>query len=263
MMSNEWFRHDYNAHDDIKQKRILKAVGLAGIGLYWYLVEIIYQNGGQMADDDIRLEAELVGGLDLLKSLQEFNLLSLDDGIWSCKRITDELKFKEENKQKKSEAGKKGMASRWNNNTTKTADNSVITKDNSVITDDNKPYQAITEDNTLPYLTNTNKDKEVDKSNDLSPKKRNFTKPTVDEVRAYCKERGNNIDAQAFIDFYESKGWMIGKNHMKDWRAAVRTWERMDEKPRSGGGSYGNGKTFRPKDITGRYDDLESEVIEV
>ena len=78
MMSNEWFRHDYNAHDDIKQKRILKAVGLAGIGLYWYLVEIIYQNGGQMADDDIRLEAELVGGLDLLKSLQEFNLLSLD-----------------------------------------------------------------------------------------------------------------------------------------------------------------------------------------
>ena len=53
-----------------------------------------------------------------------------------------------------------------------------------------------------------------------------FVKPTVDEVSAYCKERNNGIDANDFVDFYESKGWMIGKNKMKDWKAAVRTWER-------------------------------------
>ena len=53
-----------------------------------------------------------------------------------------------------------------------------------------------------------------------------FAPPTLDEVKAYCQERGNNVDAQKFIDFYESKGWMIGKNKMKSWQAAVRTWER-------------------------------------
>lgn len=53
-----------------------------------------------------------------------------------------------------------------------------------------------------------------------------FVKPTVDEVRAYCAERNNNVDAESFVDFYESKGWMVGKNKMKDWKAAVRTWEK-------------------------------------
>lgn len=52
-----------------------------------------------------------------------------------------------------------------------------------------------------------------------------FVKPTVDEIRNYCLERHNGIDAQQFFDYYESKGWMIGKNHMKDWKASVRTWE--------------------------------------
>lgn len=53
-----------------------------------------------------------------------------------------------------------------------------------------------------------------------------FAPPTLEEVRAYCMERGNGVDPQKFVDFYESKGWMIGKNKMKDWKAAVRTWER-------------------------------------
>lgn len=61
-----------------------------------------------------------------------------------------------------------------------------------------------------------------------------FKPPTVDDVRAYCTERGNNVDSQSFVDFYESKGWMIGKNKMKDWKAAVRTWERSETKTRQG-----------------------------
>ena len=48
-------------------------------------------------------------------------------------------------------------------------------------------------------------------------------------VRAYCQERGNKVDPQAFVDFYESKGWMVGKNKMKNWKAAVRTWVRKDQ----------------------------------
>lgn len=54
--------------------------------------------------------------------------------------------------------------------------------------------------------------------------------PTVEMVRAYCQERHNDIDAEKFCDFYESKNWFIGKNKMKDWQAAVRTWEKKDGK---------------------------------
>ena len=58
---------------------------------------------------------------------------------------------------------------------------------------------------------------------------RRFVKPAVEEVQSYCDERGNGIDARSFVDFYESKGWMVGKNPMRDWKAAVRTWEQRDE----------------------------------
>ena len=61
------------------------------------------------------------------------------------------------------------------------------------------------------------------------PSKR-FAPPTVDEVRAYCRERGNCVNPQRFVDYYSSNGWMVGKNKMKDWKAAVRTWEQK-EKP--------------------------------
>ena len=53
-----------------------------------------------------------------------------------------------------------------------------------------------------------------------------FSKPSLEELKTYCKERKNTVDADTFINFYESKGWMIGKNKMKDWKAAVRTWEK-------------------------------------
>lgn len=62
-----------------------------------------------------------------------------------------------------------------------------------------------------------------------------FEKPTVEEIEAYCKERKNDIDAQAFFDFYESKGWKVGAAKMKDWRASVRTWEQRRKTEQTGG----------------------------
>ena len=59
-----------------------------------------------------------------------------------------------------------------------------------------------------------------------SPKRRTFTKPTIDEIQDYCIERNNNVNAEQFYDYYESNGWKVGKNAMKDWKACVRTWER-------------------------------------
>lgn len=70
------------------------------------------------------------------------------------------------------------------------------------------------------------KDKDSKEESAIEEKAKRFYPPTLDEVKQYCEERNNNIDPMAFIDFYSSKGWMIGKNRMKDWKAAVRTWER-------------------------------------
>jgi len=56
-----------------------------------------------------------------------------------------------------------------------------------------------------------------------------FAPPTLSEVSSYCAERCNTVDPERFIDFYASKGWMVGKNKMKDWMAAVRNWERGDK----------------------------------
>lgn len=85
---------------------------------------------------------------------------------------------------------------------------------------------------------NNNKDKEKEKESKETtltggkekPLAR-FSPPTVDEVASYCRERQNDVNAQRFVDFYAAKGWKIGQNPMKDWRAAVRTWEARDNEP--------------------------------
>lgn len=81
---------------------------------------------------------------------------------------------------------------------------------------------------------NTLKDKEQDKDKEQergSVRGGRFTPPSVEEVRAYCLERKNGVNAQKLWDFYTSKDWMVGKNKMKDWKACVRTWEDPKEKP--------------------------------
>ncbi len=55
-----------------------------------------------------------------------------------------------------------------------------------------------------------------------------LVKPSMSEIRAYCVERKSSVDPEKFYDFYESKGWKVGKNAMKHWRASVRTWERNE-----------------------------------
>ena len=71
-------------------------------------------------------------------------------------------------------------------------------------------------------------EKEIDCNEQSSSQKttKKFKKPTLEEVKNYCLERNNNINAENFIDYYEANGWKVGRNSMKDWKAAVRTWER-------------------------------------
>lgn len=121
----------------------------------------------------------------------------------------------QEEKRKRSEAGKKGMASRWNK-----SDNNVIdsyNKYNSVINDITNITDNVYVDD------NVNVNDNVIKEN---IKRKVFKKPTIEEIQNYCEARNNGINAEAFYDFYESKNWYVGKNKMKDWEACIRTWEK-------------------------------------
>ncbi len=77
-----------------------------------------------------------------------------------------------------------------------------------------------------------------------------FKKPTLEEITAYCTERKNNVDPQAFFDFYESVGWRVGNKPMKDWKACVRTWERREQTSGSGKSTAGkaNGDKYKRED---------------
>ncbi len=72
----------------------------------------------------------------------------------------------------------------------------------------------------------------------VKKEKEPFRKPTILEVTQYCLSRKNDIEPQAFLDFYESKGWKVGNSAMKDWMAAVRNWERRDQPPKRRSGRF-------------------------
>ena len=106
-----------------------------------------------------------------------------------------------------------------------------------------KPYDNQTVTKAEPKEKEKAKAKENDKAKEkenmkanakafCADKPRRFAKPTVTDIRDYCRERGNGIDPQRFYDFYEAKGWFVGSQPMQNWQAAVRTWEgREPAKP--------------------------------
>tara|TARA_R110002020_G_scaffold212120_1_gene418533 strand:+ start:1010 stop:1633 length:624 start_codon:yes stop_codon:yes gene_type:complete len=95
-----------------------------------------------------------------------------------------------------------------------------------------KLYFKINEEQVMQFLNNLKciKSTTINNNKEIKIKNKYFKKPSVFEIEFYCEERKNKIDAEAFYDFYESKGWMVGRSKMKDWKAAVRNWEKRDKK---------------------------------
>ena len=92
---------------------------------------------------------------------------------------------------------------------------------------------------------------EIEKTADKPQRAKRFTPPTLEELTEYCKEKNLNIDPQRFIDFYSSKGWYVGKNKMKDWKAAARGWQTREK-----GGYINNGKlknNTKENELIGNY----------
>ena len=152
-----------------------------------------------------------------------------------CERNRKSVKKRYENDAKTTDASAASDAHPANTNAAEAAEESQNLRTHTNV------YERSGE--TSAY-TNATKDKDKDKDKDKSKKanssyadapeelalsphaaRARFQPPDVEAVRAYCQERGNGIDAQSFCDYYAARGWMAGKSKMRDWRAAVRTWE--------------------------------------
>ncbi|TXH49474.1 MAG: DUF1376 domain-containing protein [Desulfurellales bacterium] len=125
---------------------------------------------------------------------------------WLQRRLKKEWDKQRQRRVERSTSGKKGAAKRWQSHGG--ANGSAIAKESETENED-----------------------EIDssKTQDSKKSRARFAPPSVDEVRAYCRERGNSVDAEKFVNFYGCKGWMVGKNKMTDWKKAVITWEKTSK----------------------------------
>lgn len=99
----------------------------------------------------------------------------------------------------------------------------VVKKLNRVYNDDVLPIKK----NKGGYLKNDEDNNTIYNNTDNNNNR--FKKPKIEDIESYCLERKNKINAERFFNYYESKGWMVGKNKMKNWKAAVRNWENMSK----------------------------------
>lgn len=204
-MKKSYFRHDYNARNDIKLQSVITKHGAVGIGVYWIIVEMLYQNGGELPLDIARnISVAYFTDFKVVESvINDFDLFENDGNVFWSVRIRQAI----DNTKKVSDARKAAARQRWSR------------KQEKPENPDNVP-------------------EEVPKQEEQ--KKRTYFKPpTVEEVAAYVKEKGYSVDAEQFVAFYESKGWMIGKNKMQKWRAAVATWQRKQS-------GYSGGRATTP-----------------
>ena len=126
-----------------------------------------------------------------------------------------------------------------------------------------KSQQNLAEVSTIK-IKDKDKEEDKDKDQDKGVSGARFAPPTPEDVAAFCRERGNSVDPVKFCAFYQSKGWKVGKNPMKDWRAAVITWERDD-----GGGAAsvpGTRRTvaaqqYSQRDYSGEDEDAMERMI--
>jgi hypothetical protein len=134
-----------------------------------------------------------------------------DDGLYYNERLEEETNKRRKYSESRAKNRKGGAVSKSNDSHMSNICNSY-------------DEHMVNENENVNVNTISSTDNSTGTAVPKQPKR--FKPPSVDEVRAYCRERKNQVDAEKFVDYYTSNGWKVGKNNMKDWKAAVRTWER-------------------------------------
>lgn len=224
MKDTFFFSHDYNARSDPKMQKVLMKHGCAGIGAYWCIVEQLYEQGGALPIPDCEIIAfTLRMDEKVIQSIVMDSDLFKNDGVnfWS-ESVNRRLNKRSEIAEKR----KKAAFERWNKpqNDAKKQEsnaNAMQVHENSMQDYANKEKERKGKEN----KENTSLNKEDKKAETA----KRFTPPSIDEVQSYVSEKNYSVDAESFVAFYQSKNWFVGKNKMKDWHAAVVTWEKRNK----------------------------------
>lgn len=232
-----YFIHDVNASQDSKILRLLMKHGNIGYGIFWRIIEIMAQsNDGYLSADFNLLGYLLREKNELVKSVVcDFGLFefSTDSKSFTSNRLQRNIISAVEKSEKMRQAGIKSGESRKNKSSTE-----VQQEFNKCSTDVQQEFNK-SSINAEQIKINEIKRNETKKdisfdspkgeTQEKGPVKR-FVKPTIEEIndygQGYLKEKGYlcQFNAERFFDFYESNGWKVGKNPMKDWKATVRNW---------------------------------------
>jgi len=232
--SIDWYRMDSSWRNDKKMKLLMARHGRLGVALYQDIVTECYRDEGYFfvadtAGIDLLLLEYGHSALDARAIIESCLELNLFDGntykkhaVLTSKRIQEEYSFAKTNNR----AHNSLLMSDSLYNLSETI---VCEGENySYGNEPNEETPVIPQDCVLP----TNLPNHTNLTNQESIRARTrFTPPSVDEVEEYRKERKSTIDPHRFVDFYASKNWMVGKNKMKDWKAAFRGWESRKQQP--------------------------------
>ena len=223
----KWFQHDSDATQDAKIKKLLIRYGAVGYAVYFHCLELIandvsetnltfeLEHDSEIIADDLHIKGTATqSGQDLveeiMKYIVELGLFSCSDNRIFCLKLAKRMSLSiTSNREFRAKIAQ--IKDQFNHDEVMTNHDDAMTNHGLVM----KPYH------TIPYHNNN--------TNTDNIGRKRFEKPSLADVQAYCAERGNSVDAQKFVDYYESNGWRVGKNPMKDWRAAVRTWERNNQ----------------------------------
>lgn len=197
----KWFKHDADASNDAKLRKLRHKYGAQGYGIYWYCLELIARNvekhnltfelehDAELIAEDFRLSPEIVQ--EMMVFMVNLGLFENSDGVITCLK----------------------MASRTDEYTAQLIRNIKKSPDSLPIVSEDPP------DNIRGIRIEENR---IENNRPTKV----FTPPSVEEVSAYCKERQNGIDPIAFVNHYQANGWFRGKTKIKDWKACVITWEK-------------------------------------
>lgn len=184
-----YFSHDYTARSDEKIKNLIYDFGYQGYGIYWALIEELYQNANALQTNYKRIAFDMRVDENTIKSIIEnFDLFIVENEFFGSLSVQRRLDMRNDKSTKARESAQK----RW-------------TKDA----------------NALQTQSDSNAIKE---SKLKESKRKGFVKPTIEEI----KKEFPTFNAEHFFNYYESNGWMVGRNKMKDWKATVKNWMSKD-----------------------------------
>ncbi len=227
---------------------LLNECGLFGVGAFWVVIEILHQQqcggigvaelksylsfyGKQAAWDELIISKTE-------KALFDTKLLILKDGMVYSDRVINNLKRREE----LSKYGRENAQKRWGGNAT--------------------PLVPHRDPNAIKGKESKGKEiKEKEKKDLKTTTQRQFEKPTAQQVFEYAKSLSFDLDGQSFVDYYEARGWSLGRSPMRSWQAAVRTWKtRRSQNGRIGTHETRNQAIGEPERVDSKYSGIVKTV---